>query len=130
MVFIDMCISNYMNELPSLKSNDLSNHASQQCITCNIKWNSKPDISRSLIELARQLPIIHIKLRHHMARRKSHFWYIRHIPCIQYDSSRIWVFLQSLNNLGQLVHPLTLVIRVIINIGSSEVSPLEPIHRS
>lgn len=65
-----------------------------------------------------------------MAGWKRHFWYIRHIPCIQYDSSRIRVFLQSLNNLGQLVHPLPLVICMIINIGSSEVSPLEPIHRS
>ena len=45
-----------------------------------------------------------------------------------HDSPVVWVGIDGVDDLNQLVHPLTTVVRVHVNVIRSEVTPLEAIH--
>ena len=63
MIMIYMNISKSMNKFTREKSTCLSNHHGQECIRCNIEWNTEKYIRWSLIQLTRKLSISYIKLK-------------------------------------------------------------------
>ena len=54
----------------------------------------------------------------------------RRIPCTHDDPSVIWGILDFIDNVGQLIDPLSGIVTVTINILRSKMSPLKPIHGS
>ena len=80
--------------------------------------------------LTTEFSISDIELRKHMARWKRHLGDIRGIPRSQHNASILRGVLNAVNALLQLVDPLTCVVGVHRVVGSTEVTPLEPVHRS
>ena len=63
-----------------------------------------------------------------MAGRKSHLWEGGRVPGCHEDSPAIRVFFKLLDERGQLVYSLSLVVVMHGLVLSPEVPPLEPVH--
>ena len=48
--------------MPYLKASDLSYHDGEKGVAGDVEWYTQTHISRSLIQLTRQLPVSYIKL--------------------------------------------------------------------
>ena len=69
MVVVDMCITKSMDEISGLESGYLGHHQGEQGIGSNVEWNAQKHIRTSLVQLARQLSVINVKLEKQVARR-------------------------------------------------------------
>lgn len=73
-IFIDMSISEDMDELTSFKAADLSKHAGKQSVAGDVEGHSEAHVAGSLVHLAGELSVCtHVELSEHVARRQSHF---------------------------------------------------------
>jgi hypothetical protein len=70
----------------------------------------------------------YIELAEHVARRKCHLSQIRGIPSRQDDAAILWIVLDLVNALRQLVHALPGVVGVHVHVFRAKVTPLEPVH--
>lgn len=79
----------------------MGNHVGEQGIAGNVEGNTEAHVGRSLVELARQLPIGHIELAEAVAGWQGHFVDVSRIPRTHDDASVIWVILDGVNYLKQ-----------------------------
>ncbi|KAJ2436874.1 hypothetical protein IWW46_005575 [Coemansia sp. RSA 2440] len=135
MVRVYMRISHAMNKVSGLQPCNMSNKPGQQRIRRNVEWHAQAHVARSLVHLARERGVWrvwvgHKKLGKHMTRRKRHRMQVSRVPRAHNNPpvSRILPYLA--NNILQLVHALARIIVVSIHIRSTEMPPLEPIHRA
>ena len=130
MVHIHVCIANYMNELTWLVTRDVRQQNRQQRIGRDVERHAQTHIRRPLVHLTRQVPILHIKLGHHMTRRQSHLRQCARIPRRKDDAPIVRIFAQESNYLLQLIHSLSVIICITVRVGCAEVSPLETVDRT
>lgn len=61
---------------------------------------------------------------------QRHLFQIRRVPCRHHNPARVGTFLDQVDDLGQLVDTLVLVVRVTVDVLSTEVTPLMTIDRT
>ena len=124
-----MSIAEGVDELTPLQVADLGEHASQKGVACDVERNTETQVTGTLVHLARELSVCgDVELGEDVAGWKSHLWEGRRVPGCHEDSPAVWVFFQLLDERGQLVHSLSLVVVMHGLVLSPEVPPLEPIH--
>ena len=126
MVEIEMSITRSMDELTTLKSSHLCHHLKQKGIARNVERHSEKCVSRTLIELKRELAVSHIELEHGMARRQSHIIGLPWMPGTYKHSATIRISLYLIEYILNLIHNNAISILV----KSLKGTPLLAIHRS
>jgi len=71
-----------------------------------------------------------VELCKHVTRWQGHLLQVRRVPGTQNNSPVIGVVLQLINHLCQLIHALSRIVRLGIDILGPEMAPLKPVDRS
>ena len=79
-VAVQVGISKGMDELSRLQATNLCDHHRKQGIGGNVKGYAEEDVRASLVQLAGEFPVSHIKLEQGMARRQGHVVHVGHVP--------------------------------------------------
>ena len=79
-VAIKVGVTEGMDKITQSQSSCFRHHQNQQGIGCDVKGNTEKNISATLVELAGQFSIGHIKLKKGMAGRQSHLIDFTYIP--------------------------------------------------
>ena len=103
MVRIKMRVTQCVDELAGLEPGDMRYHVGQQRIGCDIDRNTEEDVSRSLIQLARQLAVSNIELEQAVAWRQSHPVNVGRIPGCHDQAARVRCFPDTFHHAGYLV---------------------------
>ena len=98
MVFINMGITQRVDEVATLQISHLRYHLQQKCVRRNVERDSEENVCASLIELEAQFSIRHIKLEQRVAWGKCHAVYLCHVPCRNNQAAGIRVLLDHLHN--------------------------------
>ena len=130
MIQINMCISNGVNTIARFQTTNMSNHTSEQCIAGNIERYAQADISRSLIKLTTQFTVIHIELKQTMTWWKCHSSKVWRIPRWNNQTPIVGIDLDPSDDVLELIHTLTSIIRIFINVFSTKLTPLKAINQS
>lgn len=120
---------------PHLESCDMCNHVGQKCIAGDVEGHPEAHITRALVQLARQLAVTHVELAQSVAGWQSHAWQVcgrdstrfqthistvgprSHLSCITFGVPGtheyppvVWIRVDGVNDLLQLVHALSFII--------------------
>lgn len=106
----------------------MRDHVRQQRVARNVEWHAQPNICGSLVHLAGQLTVGHVKLHQTVAGRKGHNGNIHRVPGAQDDPPIGGIVLQLVDDFRQLIFTLARVIIVARAVRGSKVAPLEPIN--
>lgn len=87
-------------------------------------------IGWSLIKHTRKLTISHIELYKTVTRRQSHLGNIDRIPSGHDYSPIVRIVLDFVDTLAQLIDTLSGIVRVHVDVLSTEVTPLESVYGS
>ena len=130
-VAVDVGVAEGVDELPSFKTTNLCEHASEQGIGSDVEGDAEAHVAGSLVHLATQSRLLvtsDIELSQNMARWQSHVLKSRRIPSCHYDSSACWVLLYGIDHLSQLINTHTSIARMHGLILGAKVSPLESVN--
>ena len=130
MIQVHVCVANGVDEIAGLPSRSLCHQVRQQCVRRNVERDAQSKVGRSLVHLTRHLvPVcVDVELTEHVARWECHQVQIGRIPRRQDNAAIFRIVLNFVNAFAQLIHPLTGVVGVHINILGTKVAPLEPVH--
>lgn len=106
---IDMGIAKCMREYARGQLAFFGHHRHQERVARHIEGHAKGHVGRALIELAIEPAVDDVKLKHHMAWRKSHFFDVGHIPRADDDAPGIGVVFDQVDGLLDLVDMLAAV---------------------
>ena len=67
-VEIEVAISPGPDELPRFEVADLRNHAGKQAVGGDVEWHSEKGIGATLVQLAREPPVVDVELEEGVAR--------------------------------------------------------------
>ncbi len=100
---IQVCVPKCVYKFPWLQVANLRNHHREKCIGSDIKRNSQKYIRASLVELAGQLAIRDIKLKHRVARGQGHLVHVGDVPGTYQVSSAVGLGLDLVDQVFDLV---------------------------
>src|SRR5690606_64480 len=98
-----MRVPECVNEFTRLQACNLGDHHRQQCIRSDVEWNTEENVSRSLIKLARELPVGHMKLEEAVAWWQGHCIHLGRIPCGDDQPAGVWVAPDLFNDICDLI---------------------------
>lgn len=122
MVKVDMHITKRMYKIAGCQAADVGHHHGQEGVGGDIERDTEEHICRTLIELATQFPIGHIKLEQAMAGCQCHVSDIANIPGGDDHPAAVGIGADGLHHLADLIDGLA--------IGSGPTAPLMAIHRA
>ena len=121
-VVVDVRVTARPDELTDLESADVRNHVCQQCVAGDVEGHAQEHVSTALVQLARQLAIVHIELEQCMARLQLHARKVGWVPGAHQHSTRIGVRANGVDDVRDLVDGLAT--------GRRPGHPLNAINRS
>ena len=119
MVVVDVAVPARPDEFPWREVTLLRHHAGQKCVTRDVKGNAQKNVAASLIELAGEFAVSHIKLKETVTRRQRHFVDVCDIPGAHNDASAVGVVLNEIQGLRDLVD--------LLSVRSGPASPLHAV---
>jgi len=90
-VEVEVAISPGPDELPRLEVADLRHHAGKQAVGGDVEWHSEKGISATLVQLAREPPVVDVELEEGVARHQRHLLQFANVPCGHDDSTAVGV---------------------------------------
>src|SRR6516164_9300167 len=102
-ILINVDVSKGVDEIARFKIANGCHHARQQCIRRNIERYPKEKIGTSLVKLTAQFPILHVKLKHGVARRKRHLADFSWIPGGYDQPSAIRILADPIYDIPKLI---------------------------
>mmetsp|Transcript_17418 Transcript_17418/g.53327 ORF Transcript_17418/g.53327 Transcript_17418/m.53327 type:complete len:293 (-) Transcript_17418:581-1459(-) len=123
-------VADGVHELAWLEVRDLRDHVDEQCVGRDVKRHAEAHIAGALVEKAGELPVGHIELRHHVARRQCHLVQVARVPGREDVASALRVGLEVVDDAGELVDAVPGVVRVHVAVLRAKVAPLETVDRT
>lgn len=111
MIEVDVRVASRVNEIARLKSANLCHHHAKQGIRGDVEWHAKEAVRTPLIELQREFAVRHIELEEGVAGRQIHVLDVCHIPSRYDDASAVWIVLDGIDGLLNLVNKSAIIIR-------------------
>lgn len=133
MIAVDVRVSHDVNELTRVHIDDHGYHIGEQSVRGDVERNAEPHITGSLVHLTGQLWTAFfretdVELAEDMARWQSHLFESGRIPSREKDPAVVWVGLECMDDVSNLIIALASVIGVTIDVFGAEMTPLEPIN--
>jgi len=104
-VFVKMQIAKGVNKIAGRKIDNLRNHHREQRVWGDVERDAEKQIGASLIKLAAQLTVLHVKLEEEMARWQRHLVDLSWVPCAHYQAAALWIWFDLCDHIVDLVHP-------------------------
>mmetsp|Transcript_25276 Transcript_25276/g.61324 ORF Transcript_25276/g.61324 Transcript_25276/m.61324 type:complete len:261 (-) Transcript_25276:620-1402(-) len=131
-VAVDMSVAKAVHKVARLEVADLGHEAREQRVAGDVEGHAQAHVARPLVHLAAKLaPVrVDVELAEHVAWGESHDPEVGRVPGAEQDPTVVGVGLDCVNDLGQLIHPLSGIVGVHVSILCAKVSPLEPVDRT
>ena len=121
MVLVDVIVAERVNKLANFQPADVGHHVHQQRIGADVERHAQESVRRALVKLAVQhAPVFHLKLKQRVAGWQVHFVSLARVPTRHDQSSRVWIPLNLVNEIGDLIH--TIALRIITAEGAPEIT--------
>lgn len=102
-VRVEVEVAEAVDELVGLEVANLGDHHGEQRIGRNVEGDAKEKICASLVKLATEFPIGHVKLKECMAGRQGHQVKLPGVPCAYQMSSAFRIFSDGTDDLLDLM---------------------------
>lgn len=138
-VYIDVCITEGVDELAGNKVALLGHHHQEESVGCDVEGNAKEEVCASLVELEVEILVAYVELEEAVAGREGHFVELGRIPCGDDVAAGGGVVLDGFDDSGDLIYIIHLctypvyacaVIAAICHAELFPITPLRTIHRS
>ena len=94
-----------------------------------LNGTAQKHVGASLVELGTQLAVVYVKLKERMAWGQRNLVGFERVPAANDQSAALWVCLDLVDEVCELVRAVAVVFTRLI-FGGSEVSPLVAVHRA
>src|SRR5450755_40063 len=95
-IHVQVTVTARPNEVPQVKIALLRKHVREQRVGGNIERHAQKQIRASLIQLARQAVVSHVKLKECVTRQQCHAVELPDVPCADDNPPRVGVLAQTL----------------------------------
>jgi len=121
-VVVDVRVAAYPDELADFQVTLLCNHVGQKRVAGDVEGHAQEHVSATLVHLAGQLAIVDVELEQDVTRFQYHLLQICRVPGAHDETTGIWIDLDGLDDLANLVDRST--------IGRGPIDPLHAVDRT
>ena len=131
-----MNVTEGVDKVAWLQATHLCHHHGKECIGGDVEWHTEEHIGTTLVELARQFAVGHIKLEEGVAGRECSLA-CRHIgsevflmlvgehtriPCRDDMTTAVWILLDAFHHLRNLVNAFVVPVAPLGTVNGTEVT--------
>ena len=128
-VLVEMRVTERVHELARAKPAHVRDHHRQQRVARDVERHAEEHVRATLIELTRQLTVLHVELEERVARRERDLVGLFRVPARDDETAAVRLLLDVVEHALQLIDAVVLVGPVGLPRGA-EVPPLVPVDGS
>ena len=103
MILVKMQVAKGVNEIARPQIDHLRDHQGEERIRRDVEGHAQKKISATLIKLAAQLAILHVKLKEDVARRQRHPLNLRGVPRVHDQAPALRIFFDLRDDIVDLI---------------------------
>ena len=105
-VGVKMQIAERVNKIARLQTADLRDHPREQRVAGDVERHAQKNIRATLVKLAAQLAVAHVKLEQRVARRQRHAVNVRNIPGADNQPAAVGIFFDLFDHRRDLIYAM------------------------
>ncbi len=128
-VVVDVNVTTRPYELAQFQVALVCDHHRQQRVAGDVERDAKEHVAASLVELARQLAVLHVELEERVAGRQRRRRNVLGVPRCHHQTARVRVVLDLLHHVGDLVDDATLTLLPLAPLSTVDLTDVTVLGR-